>query len=117
MQAINNITAKIAAGMPDAPAAPAVVTPKVVPSAAPANTASQAISEQALQKALDQANQAMAEIKQGIGFSYEKRLNQLFVQVKDKTTGEVIKEFPPKALIEHRVAMREFIGLILDQKI
>lgn len=115
MQAINNIAAKVAAAMPHARAAQVeVASAAALPVEHQAN---QAISEKALQKALDQANQAMAENKQVIGFSYEKRLNQLFVQVKDKTTGEVIKEFPPKALIEHRIAMREFIGLILDKKV
>lgn len=77
----------------------------------------QAVTEQKLQRAIDQANRALAGTNHSIGFTYERRLNQLFVQVKDKATGEVIKEFPPKALIEHQAAMREFIGLMLDQKI
>jgi len=71
---------------------------------------------QEVRKAVRQANIDFAGANQKIGFTYEEKLGQLFVQVLDKHTGKVIKEIPPKEFIRHQVAMREFLGLLLDRK-
>lgn len=73
-------------------------------------------TEAELQKALQQANMEFSGSNQKISFTYEKRINQMFVQVVDKTTGEVVKEVPPKEFIEHKIAMHELIGLLLDKQ-
>ncbi len=73
-------------------------------------------TEAELQKAVQDANMALPGGNQKISFIYEKRINQMFVQIVDKTSGEVIKEVPPREFIEHKVAMHEFIGLLLDKK-
>jgi len=73
-------------------------------------------TEAELQKSVQDANIAFAGSSQKISFIYEKRINQMFVQIVDKASGEVIKEVPPREFIEHKVAMHEFIGLLLDKK-
>ena len=73
------------------------------------------VSEEQLKKAVEHANQQLSG--EGIGFTYEKRLNQLFVQIKDKATGAVVKEVPPKAVIDHKVAMKEMVGILLDRQV
>ena len=73
-------------------------------------------TEAELKKALQQANMEFAGSNQKISFIYEKRINQMFVQIVDKSSGEVVKEVPPKEFIEHKVAMHEFIGLLLDKQ-
>jgi|GEM_PF-1651821 len=72
-------------------------------------------SEQQVKQAVEDANKSYSGSNETIGFTYEKRLNLLYVQVLDKKTGEVIKEIPPKEFLEQRIAMRERIGLILDK--
>ncbi|OIO70465.1 MAG: hypothetical protein COW19_00145 [Zetaproteobacteria bacterium CG12_big_fil_rev_8_21_14_0_65_55_1124] len=72
------------------------------------------VSEEQLKKALEHVNQQVAT--EGVGFTYEKRLNQLFVQIKDKATGAVVKEIPPKAVIDQKVAMKEMVGILLDRQ-
>ncbi len=73
-------------------------------------------SEKEIRKAVRQANVDFAGANQRIGFTYEEKLGQIFVQVLDKHTGKVIKEIPPKEFIRHQVAMREFLGMLLDRK-
>ncbi len=73
-------------------------------------------TEADLEKALQQANMEFAGSNQKVSFIYEKRINQMFVQIVDKTTGEVVKEVPPKEFIEHKIAMHELIGVLLDKK-
>jgi len=77
----------------------------------------QQVKEQDVQKAVQQANVEMASSNSSvdISFGYEEKLGQLFVQVKDQNSGEVIREIPSKDFIQHKIAMREMIGLLLDR--
>jgi len=72
------------------------------------------VSKEHLKMALEQLNKQFSS--EGIGFVYEERLSQLFVQIKDKATGAVVKEVPPRSVIDHMVAMKEMVGMILDRK-
>jgi len=75
------------------------------------------VLEADVKKAVDGANRAL--VMQGsnetISFTYEEKLNQLYVQIRDQNTGEVVREIPSKDFIRNQVAMREMIGLILDK--
>ncbi|MDX8391197.1 MAG: flagellar protein FlaG [Mariprofundaceae bacterium] len=73
------------------------------------------VSENSVQQAVAQANIEIAGGNEKVGFGYEKRLGQLYVQVLDKDTGEVIKEIPPKSFIEHQAFMKELAGILLDR--
>ncbi len=95
---------------------PANAQPEQRPQAPLAEKASRQPTEQDVQKAVEQANRELAGMNRTIGFGYEERLGQIYVQVRDARTGEVVKEIPPKEFIEHQVAMREMLGLLLDRK-
>jgi len=72
------------------------------------------ISEQQVKQAVEQLNREFPS--ESVGFAYEKRLNMLLVQVTDKATGAVVKEFPSKDFVEHKVAMQAMVGVILDRQ-
>jgi len=73
------------------------------------------VSEESVRHAVEQANIEFAGSNQEVGFVYEERLGQLYVQVLDKETGTVVKEIPSKDFIEHQAFMKELAGLILDR--
>ena len=74
------------------------------------------VDNENLKKLIDQANTQMAAAgNQRLSFIYEERLNRLYVQIKDNATGEVVREVPPRKLIEQQAAMSEMIGMILDR--
>lgn len=50
-------------------------------------------------------------------FQFHEELNEYYVTVIDSQTGEVIREIPPKRLMDIYAAMCEFIGVLVDQKI
>ena len=77
----------------------------------------QQVKEKDVQKAVQQANVEMASSNSSvaISFGYEEKLGQLFVKVKDQDSGEVIREIPSQDFIQHKIAMREMIGLLLDK--
>lgn len=74
------------------------------------------VDSQRLQEMIDRANRQLAGAgNQRLSFGYEERLNRLYVQIKDNSTGEVVREIPPRKLIEQQAAMSEMIGIILDR--
>ncbi|NWF38577.1 flagellar protein FlaG [Mariprofundus sp. NF] len=97
------------------------VRPAVQPTKAPVSSeqnvqaAEKKVTEQEVQKAVSQVNQEMAGSNEDISFGYEQRLGMLYVQVTDKNSGKVVREIPSKEFIQHKVAMREMVGLLLDK--
>lgn len=75
------------------------------------------ITEKDLQKAINEITSSLSGLNESIGFNYEKKLGQLYVQVTDNATGAVIREVPSKDFIKHKLAMQEMIGLLLDKQI
>ena len=123
MEAIKSITtaSAVAVSIPGS-SAPSVQVfqPKVAPQAAvsqPAQTQTEPmVSEQELKQAVQQANQSFAGSNESVSFTYEEKLGQLFVQITDSASGEVIREVPSKEFIQHQVAMKELVGLLLDKQ-
>ncbi|MDQ7057818.1 MAG: flagellar protein FlaG [Ghiorsea sp.] len=104
-----------------------VFQPKVAPQADTAQTQTATaqlvqnqpepmVSEQELKQVVQQANQSFAGSNESVSFTYEEKLGQLFVQITDSTSGEVIREVPSKEFIQHQVAMKELVGLFLDKQ-
>lgn len=74
------------------------------------------IDSENIKKLVEQANARLtAAANERVSFSYEERLNRLYVQIKDNATGEVVREIPPRRLIESQAALSEMIGIILDR--
>ncbi len=81
------------------------------------NVKQQKVTTQDVQKAIQQANQAFSRSSESISFGYEEKLGQLFVTVMDKESGEVVREIPSKEFIQHKVFMKEMVGLLLDKQV
>ncbi len=74
------------------------------------------VDNENLKKLIARVNKQMAAAgNQRVSFGYEERLNRLYVQIKDNVSGEVVREIPPRKLIEQQAAMSEMIGIILDR--
>ena len=132
MEAIKSIStaSAVAVSIPGS-SAPSVQVfqPKVTPQAASQPAQTQAVttqlaqnqpepmvSEQELKQVIQQANQSFAGSNESVSFTFEEKLGQLFVQITDSTSGEVIREVPSKEFIQHQVAMKELVGLLLDKQ-
>jgi len=75
------------------------------------------VTEKQVQQAINDIVSNIGTANESIGFSYEKKLGQLFVVVTDNKSGEVIREVPSKDFIKHTLAMQEMIGLLLDKQV
>jgi len=95
------------------------VQAKAEPSSQPkttAQTSEQPITENDVKKAIQEVVANLPNSHESIGFNYEEKLGQLYVQVTDSVSGDVIREVPSKDFIKHKLAMQEMIGLLLDKQ-
>lgn len=73
--------------------------------------------KQDLQKKVQELNESIANSGKEIRFKYNDEAGDLYVEVIDKATQEVIASLPPEFLIELSIKMKELIGMFLDEKI
>lgn len=72
-------------------------------------------------KEIDQVVQVMNEVMENshrhLKFEFHDQLNEYYVTIIDQETNEIIREIPPKKLLDMFAAMTEFVGLMVDKKI
>lgn len=81
-----------------------------------ANEKEKELSTEDVKAMNEQLNKFMDSMNSNIHFDYYEDLNQMLVQIINRKTKEVIKEFPPKEILDKLVGLREWIGTILDKK-
>ncbi|ARD49077.1 flagellar protein FlaG [Sporosarcina sp. P33] len=62
-------------------------------------------------------NKFLESVNVQLRFKYHEKLHEYYVTIIDSDTEEVVREIPPKKLLDMHAAMRDFIGLLIDQKI
>ncbi|WP_069201803.1 flagellar protein FlaG [Bacillus niameyensis] len=50
-------------------------------------------------------------------FQFHDELNEYYVTIIDDVTKEIVREIPPKKMLDMFAAMTEYIGLMVDKKI
>jgi len=68
-----------------------------------------------VERLVDEADQGLKVLNERLGFQVHEDSGQLFVQVVDRQTGDVIRESPPKEFLDLMVRMREMVGVFLDE--
>ncbi|MDV6376951.1 flagellar protein FlaG [Sporosarcina sp. GW1-11] len=62
-------------------------------------------------------NNFLESVNVQLRFKYHDKLNEYYVTIVDSKTDEVVREIPPKKLLDMHAAMKDFIGLLVDHKI
>jgi len=75
------------------------------------------ISKEKLQQAVDAVNELLQINHTDSKFVFHKGLDRYFVQIVDTQTEEVVKEIPPKKLLDAFYEMQKLLGMIVDEKI
>lgn len=65
----------------------------------------------------DALNKLMQQVNSDIEFKYCQKLDRLTMQIVDRKTQEVIKEFPPKQMIDLLIGIKEWVGILIDKKV
>lgn len=64
-----------------------------------------------------QLNDFMEPLRTNLQFKFHEELNEYYVEVVNPLTNEVIKEIPPKKMLDMYAAMAGFMGILIDRKI
>lgn len=77
----------------------------------------QDVNKEDVQLAVDNVNDFLEPVSTNLKFVYHEELNDYYVTVIDPTTDEVIREIPPKKMLDMYVAMAEYMGFLVDEKV
>jgi len=80
------------------------------------NSQDVAVSEQEIAKAIEEINKTLALHNTRLEFSVHAKTKGIMVKVIDEKTGEVIREVPPKRVLDMVAMTWEELGLLVDEK-
>jgi len=79
--------------------------------------ATKEIDRDEAQKIVESMNEFLGPTRTELKFQFHDKLDEYYVSVINPETDEVIKEIPPKKLLDIYASMAEFMGLIVDEKV
>lgn len=62
-------------------------------------------------------NEYMRRNNANLQFEIHEKTDRLMVKFVDRTDQRVIKEFPPRELLDTLAAIQEYVGVLLDKKV
>ncbi len=68
-------------------------------------------------KASEQLNQVMESFNKDIRFKVHEDSGQVYAQIIDKKTHEVVRTIPSEDMLEHMARLNEVIGMFLDTEV
>ncbi|WP_257535737.1 flagellar protein FlaG [Mesobacillus foraminis] len=75
------------------------------------------LSKAKVKEMVETLNEFVQASDTSIKFQYHEKLHEYYVSIVDNTTNEVVREIPPKKMLDIYAAMTEFLGLMVDKKI
>jgi flagellar protein FlaG len=75
------------------------------------------ITKEKLEHAVKKLNDLLKNSNKSLRFRLHDELQEYYVQIVDDVTQEVIKEVPPKKLLDMYAAMNELWGILFDKQI
>ena len=74
-------------------------------------------NKEKLDEVIEGINAFMQPSHTSLKFELHEKLNDYYVTVIDDETKEVVREIPSKKMLDMYAAMKEFMGLVIDEKI
>jgi len=75
------------------------------------------LNKEELEHVVEVFNDFMKPVRTNLKFELHDRLERYFVSVIDSETEEVIKEIPPKQLLDMYAEMATLMGILVDEKV
>lgn len=73
-------------------------------------------TKEEVKEIIKEINAFLKKHETSVQYEYHEKLNEYFVKIVDKGTNEIIREIPPKKLLDLYAYMKEKVGLIIDKK-
>ncbi|KUP05253.1 flagellar protein FlaG [Bacillus coahuilensis p1.1.43] len=76
-----------------------------------------ALTKEKAEKTVETLNQFLETTQTALKFQFHDKLEEYYVTIINEKSNEVVREVPPKKLLDIYAAMAEFLGIIVDKKI
>jgi len=74
-----------------------------------------------LSKAMDSLKRTFERLsrffKTEAQFTIERELNMIIIKIKDRDTGEIVRQIPPEVAVKIAKNLQELIGILFDEKV
>ncbi|MEC5422855.1 flagellar protein FlaG [Virgibacillus sp. C22-A2] len=75
------------------------------------------INKDQVETVVSKLNEFIEPLRTNLKFQFHDKLNEYYVTVVNPLTDEIIKEIPPKKMLDMYADMAELMGIIIDKKI
>ncbi|WP_010676896.1 flagellar protein FlaG [Bacillus timonensis] len=75
------------------------------------------ITEKEINKVLKDMNLMLGNTHTSLKYVYHEKLQSYYVSLINDETKEIVREIPPKKLLDMYASMKEYLGLFVDNKI
>lgn len=79
-------------------------------------TGGYSVNERVISEAVDKMNKVIEGHNRRFQYTIHEGTNEIMIKVIDETTNEVIKEIPPKKILDMVASMLEMAGLLVDER-
>ena len=80
------------------------------------NRANESLTNEQIQDILAKANENLNLLNTNIRFSYNDKIDSMFINVTEKDTGNLIRKIPTEQAMKLTEHFRDIIGMIFDKK-
>jgi flagellar protein FlaG len=74
-----------------------------------------------LSKAMDSLKKTFERLsrffKTEAQFAIERELNMIIIKIKDRDTGEIVRQIPPEVAVKIAKNLQELMGILFDEKV
>jgi flagellar protein FlaG len=74
------------------------------------------VNEKVVSEAVEKMNKALDGNNRKFEYSVHEKTNEIMIKVIDEATGKVIREIPPKKILDMVANMMEMAGLLVDER-
>jgi len=75
------------------------------------------LSKDETTKLVNDLNYESETLNKDIEFSYNEKIDEVYITVRDKHTGKVIRKMPSEEAMKIKETMKDFVGSLFDKRI
>ncbi|GIO23876.1 flagellar protein FlaG [Oceanobacillus sp. J11TS1] len=76
-----------------------------------------AVSKEQVEEIIDKMNDFLEPVRRNVKFEMHEKLEKYYVTVVDADKNEIIREIPPKKMLDMYAEMAEYMGLLINEKV
>lgn len=80
-------------------------------------SAREEVPREEVEKTIDKLNRLMGLFEKRMKFEVHEKANRIMVKIIDEKSGEVLREVPPKQILDILSSFAEYVGVLIDKKV